>query len=128
MPIPKTIARWNKVGLNRVTRHIAPWMPGFGVVLHRGRTSGRAYRTPVNVFPAEGGFVIALTYGADSDWVKNVLAADGCELMTRGRRVRLTGPHIYHDPDRRGIRSAERAVLGALKVFDFMSLRTAPPA
>ena len=37
MAIPKTIGRWNKVGLNRVTRRIAPWLPGFGVVVHRGR-------------------------------------------------------------------------------------------
>ena len=51
MAIPRTVARWNKVGLNRVTRRIAPWMPGFGVVVHRGRRSGRRYRTPVNVFP-----------------------------------------------------------------------------
>ena len=32
MPLPRTLARWNKVGLNRVTKHVAPWMPGFGVV------------------------------------------------------------------------------------------------
>jgi hypothetical protein len=45
MAIPRTIGRWNKVGLNRVTRRIAPWLPGFGVVEHRGRRSGRRYRT-----------------------------------------------------------------------------------
>ncbi|HEY9525045.1 MAG TPA: nitroreductase family deazaflavin-dependent oxidoreductase, partial [Thermopolyspora sp.] len=89
MPLPQTMARLNRVGLNRVTRHLAPWVPGFGVVMHRGRRSGRPYQTPVNVFPKPGGYVIALTYGADSDWVKNVLAAGGCELRTRGRRVRL---------------------------------------
>jgi len=37
-----------QAGLNRVTRHIAPWMPGLGVVIHRGRRSGRRYETPVN--------------------------------------------------------------------------------
>jgi hypothetical protein len=56
MAIPRTVGRWNKVGLNRVTRHIAPWLPGFGVVVHRGRRSGRIYRTPVNVFATEGGY------------------------------------------------------------------------
>ena len=54
MPIPKVVARWNKAGLNRVTRHIAPWAPGLGVVVHRGRRSGRAYQTPVNVFREPG--------------------------------------------------------------------------
>ena len=66
MPIPRRVARWNKVGLNRVVRHIAPWMPGLGLVVHRGRRSGREYQTPVNVFPADEGFVIALTYGGST--------------------------------------------------------------
>jgi hypothetical protein len=59
MPIPKAVARWNKVGLNRVTKRIAPWAPGFGLVIHRGRGSGRRYETPVNVFPAADGYVFA---------------------------------------------------------------------
>ena len=37
MPIPRIVGQWNKAGLNRVTKHIAPWTPGFGVVIHRGR-------------------------------------------------------------------------------------------
>ena len=41
MPIPRVVGRWNKAGLNRVTRHIAPWAPGLGVVVNRGRRSGR---------------------------------------------------------------------------------------
>jgi len=67
MPIPRIVGRWNKVGLNRVTRHIAPWMPGLGVVVHRGRRSGRVYQTPVNVFATEDGYVVALTYGPDAE-------------------------------------------------------------
>src|SRR5262249_1174805 len=89
MPSPRRVARWNKAGLNRITRPAAPWMPGFGLVVHRGRRSGREYQTPVNVFPADDGFIIALTYGADTDWVKNVQAAGGCELRTRGRVLRV---------------------------------------
>ena len=37
-------------------------MPGFGVVVHRGRRSGREFHTPVNVFPRHDGVRIALTY------------------------------------------------------------------
>ena len=128
MPLPRTLARWNKAGLNRVTRHIAPWMPGFGVVAHTGRRSGRRYQTPVNVFPAGDGYLFALTYGPDSDWVKNVLAAGGCGLVTRGRTVRLVSPRLVHDENRRGIRPVERQVLGLIGVADFLSLKTAPAA
>ena len=83
MPIPKGMRQVNKAALNKVTRHLAPWLPGLGVVVHRGRTSGKQYRTPVNVFPRPGGrYVLALTYGTDTDWVKNVIAAGGCTLLS----------------------------------------------
>jgi deazaflavin-dependent oxidoreductase (nitroreductase family) len=124
MPIPKVVARLNRVGLNRVTRRIAPWAPGFGVVVHRGRRSGRTFRTPVNVFPTSDGVRIALTYGADSDWVKNVVAAGGCRLLTRGRDLALTDPHLVHDPQRTGTRALERQVLRLLGVADFLLLTT----
>ena len=126
MPIPATVGRWNRVGLNRVTKHIAPWMPGFGVVVHRGRRTGRRYLTPVNVFTDDDGYVIALTYGPRTDWVKNVLAAGGCELHTRGRTIQLVSPRLYHDESRRGIRPVERQVLRVLGVADFLSLKVAP--
>jgi deazaflavin-dependent oxidoreductase (nitroreductase family) len=123
MPIPMRVARWNRAGLNRVTRHLAPWIPGLGVVVHRGRTSGREYHTPVNVFRAgDGRFIIALTYGPGTDWVKNVLAADGCEIRTRGRSFRVRDPRVYRDEARRGIRPLERQALGLLAVTDFLSL------
>jgi deazaflavin-dependent oxidoreductase (nitroreductase family) len=128
MPIPRVVRQWNKAGLNRVTRHMAPWVPGFGVVVHRGRRSGREYQTPVNVFATEEGYVLALTYGPDTDWVKNVLAAGGCELRTRGRSIRLVSPHLFHDQARRDIRPVERQVLRVLGVADFLSLKTAPAA
>lgn len=122
MPIPKTVARLNRVGLNRVTKHIAPWAPGFGVVVHQGRRSGRTYETPVNVFPTTTGVRIALTYGSDSQWVKNVVAARGCTLRTRGREVELSEPRVVRDPARTGIRSLERRILGLLGVEDFLDL------
>jgi len=126
MPIPQRVGRWNKIVLNRVTKRIAPWMPGFGVVMHRGRRSGRLYQTPVNVFPTESGYLVALTYGADTDWVKNVLAAGGCELLTRRRTVRLESPRLVHDESRHGVPAVVRVGLRVIGAADFLSLETAP--
>jgi deazaflavin-dependent oxidoreductase (nitroreductase family) len=126
MPIPKVVGRWNKAGLNRLTRHIAPWAPGFGVIVHRGRRSGRRYQTPVNVFSAGNGYVVALTYGPETDWVKNVLAAGGCELRTRGQTLQLGSPRLFHDESRASIRPVERQVLRSLNVADFLSLTPVP--
>ena len=88
--------------------------------------SGRRYETPVNVFPAGDGYVLALTYGPDTDWVKNVLAAGGCELRTRGHTTRLVSPRLVHDETRQAIRPFERQVLRALNVADFLTLTVAP--
>jgi len=119
----------NKVALNKVTRQLAPWLPGLGVVVHRGRTTGKQFRTPVNVFPRPGDrYVLALTYGSDTDWVKNVVAAGGCELLTRGTHIELTAPRLFHDETRREIRVVERSILGLLHMYDFLELHVVPDA
>ena len=80
------------------------------------------------MFPVGDGYVIALTYGPGTDWVKNVLAAGGCELRTRGHTVRLISPRVFHDESRHDIRPVERQVLRVLGVADFLSLNKAPAA
>ncbi|WP_432522183.1 nitroreductase family deazaflavin-dependent oxidoreductase [Kineococcus sp. SYSU DK006] len=122
MPLPRRIARLNRRGLNRVVVRAAPVLPGFGVLEHRGRRSGRAHRVPVNVFHRGGRVRIALTYGAGSDWVRNVLAAGGCRLLTRGRVLELTAPRVVRDPERAGLPGPVRAVLGLLGVEEFLDL------
>ena len=126
MPIPAGMRRVNKLALNRVTRPLFRWLPGMGVVVHRGRRSGSQYQTPVNVFPRPGGrYVVALTYGLDTDWLKNVLAAGGCELLTSGRQIKLTSPRLFRDEARGEIRVVERFALGLLHVHDFLELQVA---
>ena len=61
VPLPQRLARFNRVVTNRVAFPAARRVPGFGVVLHTGRRSGRSYRTPVNAFRTRDGYVIALT-------------------------------------------------------------------
>jgi deazaflavin-dependent oxidoreductase (nitroreductase family) len=129
MPIPDGMRRVNKVALNRVTMTLCRWLPGMGVVVHRGRRSGKAYRTPVNVFPRPGGrYIVALTYGPDTDWLKNVLAAGGCELLSVGRRLELSAPRVIQDESRHEIRVVERFVLGLLDVNDFLELQVVGPS
>jgi deazaflavin-dependent oxidoreductase (nitroreductase family) len=123
MPLPHWLARFNRGGTNTLTLLFAGYVPGFGIVTHRGRRSGTRYRTPVNAFRTRDGYVVALTYGRDSDWVKNVLAAGECDLRTRGRNVHLSQPRIVHDARRRVIPNPARAILGPLGVADFLELR-----
>jgi hypothetical protein len=52
MPISKRVARFNLHVTNRVTRRFAGRMPGFAIVTHVGRRSGRVYRTPAKTSSA----------------------------------------------------------------------------
>lgn len=125
MPIPRGVARFNRRVTNHITRRIAGWMPGFALLFHTGRRSGHAYRTPVNAFRGGNGYRIALTYGADSDWVRNVVAAGGCEIESQRRRIALTNPQIVSDPDRRWAPPVVRQVLGVIGASQYMQLTDA---
>jgi deazaflavin-dependent oxidoreductase (nitroreductase family) len=87
--------------VNPVTRLVAGRLPGFAILRYRGRRSGREYRTPMNVFRHGDRYVFALTYSSDVDWVKNVIAAGGCEMETGGRRIGLVEPELVFDRGRR---------------------------
>jgi deazaflavin-dependent oxidoreductase (nitroreductase family) len=116
------VAAFNRVVTNRITSRFAARLPGFGILTHVGRKSGTLYHTPVNVFQAPEGFLIALTYGRESEWVKNVLAAGGCKLETRGVVYQLSAPTIVHDPTRQRFPLFVRMVLRLTGANDFMQL------
>jgi deazaflavin-dependent oxidoreductase (nitroreductase family) len=126
MPLPKRLARFNLHVTNRVLGPVARQLPGFAVVSHVGRRSGRVYRTPVNLFRDSDRYAIALTYGSDSQWVRNVLAAGAVDIETRGRRVRLVAPEIVHDARRALVPEPIRPILGVVRVSDFLVLHPAP--
>lgn len=81
-----------------VLRPFAARAPFFGIIINRGRTSGRTYRTPVSVFRRDDAYLFFLTYGSDVQWVKNVLAAGSCSLETRGEVIHLVDAEVITDP------------------------------
>ena len=125
MALPRWLARFNVAVTNRLMLPIARVLPWFGIVEHTGRRSGRHYQTPVNVFRRGDRYTFALTYGPQSEWVRNVVAAGGCTLVTGGRRVRLTDPRRFRDPRRRRMPWIVRVGLGLLSVSEFLELRRA---
>jgi deazaflavin-dependent oxidoreductase (nitroreductase family) len=125
--IPRVVARFNRCVTNPLSRLVAGWLPPFGIVGHRGRVSGRPYQTPIAAFRTGDGYVIALTYGAGAEWVRNVLAAGRCTLRTRGRRLALTDPVVIRG--RMGMRLVPWVVRGplrALNVTEFLRLSSKP--
>jgi deazaflavin-dependent oxidoreductase (nitroreductase family) len=68
------------------------WNPIFAVVEHRGRRSGRRYEVPVAARRVADGFVIALAFGAQVDWHRNLVAAHGGTIRWRGDAYAVTAP------------------------------------
>ena len=64
------------------------------VVRHVGRTSGRPYETPVSAVLADDGLVIALPYGPNTDWLKNVLAAGSATIVHEGDTYPVDRPEV----------------------------------
>jgi deazaflavin-dependent oxidoreductase (nitroreductase family) len=85
--------------LDPILRPVAARAPGFGIITHRGRKTGRTYRSPVNVFRRGETYLFFLTYGSGVDWARNILAAGSCTLLTRGRTVELVDPVLVPDPE-----------------------------
>lgn len=99
MPFPSTLARINRRVTNPVVRRFAGRVAPLAIVIHRGRRSGKEYRTPVMTFRKDGTFIVALTYGRGTDWERNVLSAGGCELIYRDQKITLTAPAIVSETE-----------------------------
>lgn len=116
VPLPRALAKANRFVANPVARLIAARAPGFAIVRHRGRRSGRDYATPINVFRVPSGYVAALTYGPGTDWIKNLNAGGGGTLLYRGREVPV-GPPIFISTEE-GMAAMPAVVRGILRTID----------
>ena len=108
---PRALARFNRVVTNPIQSKYAGTLPPYAIVLHNGRRSGRAYRTPVLASKRGGRIEIPILYGEQSDWVRNLLAAGDGELIRRRRRYRLRDPRIVRG---RGLKPLGRAAGSAI--------------
>jgi deazaflavin-dependent oxidoreductase (nitroreductase family) len=90
MKLSRRVARFNKAINNRIQGVYAWILPPWAVILHRGRRTGRAYRTPLLAFRRDRTLIIALLYGEESDWLRN-LRAGGGRIVRVGRTYELIG-------------------------------------
>jgi deazaflavin-dependent oxidoreductase (nitroreductase family) len=93
MKLSRGVARFNTRVTNRIQGLYAWLVPPWAVILHRGRRSGRPYRTPLFAFRRQQTLVIALLYGHESDWLRN-LQAGGGRVIRRGRAYEVQPPKV----------------------------------
>lgn len=95
-PILNAIRRFNRAVTNpRIMSTAGTDATSTAVIRHIGRRSGHIYETPVEAFDATDGTVlILLPYGQSADWVRNVTAHGGAELLRAGEQLRLSRPQV----------------------------------
>jgi deazaflavin-dependent oxidoreductase (nitroreductase family) len=98
---------------------------------HTGRRSGRTYVTPIGARRAGAVVLIPLTFGNQSDWSRNVLAAGRCSLRLEGVDYEATAPALL-SPQEAGpqVRTAfgrlERTSMHMLGIQQFLRLSVVP--
>jgi hypothetical protein len=93
---------WLLNGVRRFNRAVSTRADGVGghpgayasLIRHTVRMSGGAYASPVGAVATEDGFVDALVYGWNTDWLQNVLASGSATLVHKGRTYEVDQPEI----------------------------------
>ncbi len=103
-------------------------------VYHTGRRSGRTYETSTGARLAGDVFVIPLTFGTESDWCRNLVAAGGGRIRLKARTYEVASPEVFAwEANRPLVKSAYPAVMRlmlkglgikALLRLDIVSTRT----
>jgi deazaflavin-dependent oxidoreductase (nitroreductase family) len=122
MPLSRGLARFNRVVTNRISRPLAGWLPGFAVLVHTGRKSGAEYRTPLNAWVGDDDVIVALTYGRDTDWLKNLAAADGGEIIAGRKSYRVGPPQLIGSEGMSRMPAMAKPILRSIDVDEFALL------
>lgn len=96
-------------------------------IYHHGRRSGREYVTPATARLSGQYFWVSLTFGPNSDWCRNVLAAGECKIRWQGRDYVAGTPVVFDrasalNASGRAFKRREKAMMKAIGVRQFLRL------
>jgi deazaflavin-dependent oxidoreductase (nitroreductase family) len=96
--VSRTVSQFSQHVLNPIMAHMAGSRFWYTALLrHTGRRSGNSYATPLMAMRVSDGFLVALPYGTNVDWLRNLQAARRAPLQLRGQTYEIGDPVIV-DP------------------------------
>jgi deazaflavin-dependent oxidoreductase (nitroreductase family) len=131
-------------GIVRVMRHMVKvlnplmakvagkrFMSMAALVSHTGLRSGKHYSTPVGAHVRGSDCLVPLTFGSESDWSRNIRAADGGRIRWKGREFEVCAPEVRRAEEIKPLvkelfRAPERLGFKMLGIKGFLYLRAAP--
>jgi deazaflavin-dependent oxidoreductase (nitroreductase family) len=93
MLLPPWLERLQIRFVNPLVRPFSKRVPGFGVIKHRGRTSGKDYETIITPYRRGQVLAVGLAHGK-TNWVKNVLAAGEADIQIGKESLHLVNPRV----------------------------------
>jgi deazaflavin-dependent oxidoreductase (nitroreductase family) len=93
MLMPVWLERFQIKYVNPMLRPLSKRLPGFAVIKHRGRTSGKDFETIVTAYRKDELVAIGLMHGK-TNWVKNVLAAGEADIHVGRKDLHLVNPRV----------------------------------
>jgi len=93
MLFPPAFERFQIKYINPMLRPLSKRLPGFAVIKHRGRTSGKDYETIVTAYRKGSVLAIGLAHGK-TNWVKNILAAGEADIHVARKDLHLVNPRV----------------------------------
>jgi deazaflavin-dependent oxidoreductase (nitroreductase family) len=100
-------------------------------IKHVGRRSGKVYVTPVSARLVGDVAFVPLTFGNESDWVRNVRAVGGCALRIGGVDYVATNPEFLDRSEAKPLTKSafspsQRMMFRVLGIKQFMRLQVSP--
>lgn len=103
------------------------WMPVLGVFMHRGRKTGRLYKTPLGMRPLGDGFVMPLTFSEDAGWYRNTRSSGSAVVRYLGREYTLVDPQVVdYTIAAPGFPRYELLQFRLLGINEYLRMRRAP--
>lgn len=107
----------HKWAIRQFATPLATVIPPLAVLHNVGRTTAKAYRTPVFASLRDGVITVPLVYGDKTDWVRNILAAGSAEITCRRRTHKITNPRIIDGTQTEGLPTPAKVMSRLMKVL-----------
>ena len=121
MPVPRVVAKTHRYWINPFVRRLAGTVLPIMLIRHAGRRSGNMYETPLWAFRTGYRFLIVLTYGPETDWLRNLQAAGTCEASFRGERFQISPVEVVcGEPHRQPLPRVVQVFVGIIGVREFL--------
>jgi deazaflavin-dependent oxidoreductase (nitroreductase family) len=93
MTFPRVLSRIHADYINKIVLRFVTHTT-LADLEHVGRRSGLVRHTPLRAFRMHDRVVIALNFGRESDWLKNIQASGRCRMRLGDQILELTSPRI----------------------------------